>query len=70
MKSRTERRRIEVFDTPSGLGGSHTVEVVEGQVKSECASGMVAPPRQAGKLGRTGTATRSKRAGISFATSG
>lgn len=28
MKSRG-RRAIEVFDTPSGLGGSHTVEVVE-----------------------------------------
>ncbi|WP_137136979.1 hypothetical protein [Rhizobium sp. FKY42] len=29
MRSITKRRRIEVFDTPSGLGRSHTVEVVE-----------------------------------------
>ena len=29
MKSNGQRRSVEVFDTPSGLGGSHTVEVVE-----------------------------------------
>lgn len=29
MKSKSQRRSVEVFDTPSGLGGSHTVEVVE-----------------------------------------
>lgn len=29
MKSKSPRRSVEVFDTPSGLGGSHTVEVVE-----------------------------------------
>ncbi len=28
-KSNGQRRSVEVFDTPSGLGGSHTVEVVE-----------------------------------------
>lgn len=26
---RHERRRVEVFDTPSGLGGSHTVSIVK-----------------------------------------
>lgn len=26
---RHERRSVEVFDTPSGLGGSHTVSIVE-----------------------------------------
>lgn len=25
----TKRRFVEVFDTPSGLGGSHTVEIVK-----------------------------------------
>ncbi len=25
----TKRRFVEVYDTPSGLGGSHTVEIVE-----------------------------------------
>ncbi len=29
IKSNGQRRSVEVFDTPSGLGGSHTVEVVE-----------------------------------------
>lgn len=24
----TKRRSVEVYDTPSGLGGSHTVEIV------------------------------------------
>lgn len=28
MKSNGQRRSVKVFDTPSGLGGSHTVEVV------------------------------------------
>lgn len=26
---RHERRSVEVFDTPSGLGGSHTVSIVQ-----------------------------------------
>jgi hypothetical protein len=25
----TKRRFVEVYDTPSGMGGSHTVEIVE-----------------------------------------
>jgi hypothetical protein len=29
MMSRSQRRTVEVFDTPSGLGGSHTVEVID-----------------------------------------
>ncbi|WP_197423447.1 hypothetical protein [Sinorhizobium sp. Sb3] len=40
---RHERRRVEVFDTPSGLGGSHTVSIVKelaADRKCKCASGM------------------------------
>ncbi|MBC2774978.1 hypothetical protein H6M51_19135 [Rhizobium sp. AQ_MP] len=29
MNRKSQRRAVVVFDTPSGLGGSHTVEVVE-----------------------------------------
>lgn len=32
---RHERRRVEVFDTPSGLGGSHTVSIVKELASSE-----------------------------------
>ncbi|RWQ33366.1 MAG: hypothetical protein EOS21_29735 [Mesorhizobium sp.] len=60
---RPARRYITVYDTPSNLGGSFTVSIVETlagtAVKVRVWYG--ARRRKAGRRGRIGTATRSRQ---------
>ncbi|NKC05464.1 hypothetical protein HED55_27200 [Ochrobactrum haematophilum] len=66
----TKRRQIEVYDTPSGMGGSFTVEIIahldHERVKVRVWYGRATP--KAGNAGTNGTAIASRQSKPSCAT--
>lgn len=57
-----QHRSIEVYDTPSGLGGSFTVSIVrEAGERVTVRVWYGRASASSGRHGRIGTATRSKR---------